>query len=87
MKTLDNPKFAAVVTHFENACRASRKHSQFATQSLKLFGDHGSTISGCVRDHFSDSLKNELRDLARLVTTESDAAYAARAATLKLCAS
>lgn len=77
-KLLDNPKFSEVVSHFELACKASREHSQLASESLARFGDHGSTISGVVRDHFPGDLKNKLRSLARQVTAESDLAYAAR---------
>ncbi len=76
--TLNDPKFADAVSHFENACKASRDHSSLASQSLEEFGKRGSLISGVVQDHFPEPLKNKLRDLARLVTSESDAAYAAR---------
>jgi len=78
MNTLTNPKFSEVVTHFEKCCVASRAHSKLASESLEKFGDHGSQISGVVRDHFDDATKDALRTLARTVTTESDLAYAVR---------
>lgn len=81
---LDNPKFATVVKHFENACRASREHSHLASQMLEEFGDQGNTISGVVRDHFPDEAKDHLRDLARAVSRESDLAYAARPKRVRL---
>lgn len=71
-------RFATVVAHFEDACRASRRHSEFAASQLKVFGDHGSPISGCVRDHFPEDRKETLRTLARTVTEASDRAHAAR---------
>ena len=75
---LNNPKFTEVVAHFVAACKASREHSALASKCLNLYGSQGSSISGVVRDHFPSMVKDELRRLARLVTTESDAAYAAR---------
>ncbi len=78
MQILTNPKFTDVVSHFENACKASREHSALASKSLDRFGDQGSQISGVVRDHFPADVKDNLRELARTVTRESDAAYAAR---------
>ena len=84
MITLDNPKFADVVRHFELACKASREHSALASQSLLQFGDQGSTISGVVRDHFPEPVKDELRTLALTVTQESDLAYAARPKRVRL---
>lgn len=75
---LTDPKFAAVIAHFERACRASRLHSSGAARAFANYGDHGPLISGCLREHFPDAVKDQLRTLARLVTTESDAAYAAR---------
>jgi hypothetical protein len=75
---LDSPKFAEVVTHFEAACKASRHHGVLADEALQQFGSYGPPISGAVRDHFPDTYKDELRRLARLVTEESDKAYAAR---------
>ena len=78
MDLLQNSKFTEVVRHFEQCCQASREHSRLASESLDRFGDHGSAISGVVRDHFPESVKDRLRDLARTITQESDLAYAAR---------
>ena len=73
---LYQPRFASVVAHFEDACRASRRHSEFAASQLRVFGDHGAPISGCVRDHFPEDRKDTLRTLARQVTEASDRAHA-----------
>jgi hypothetical protein len=53
-------------------------HSKAAANALAEFGDHGSLISGCVRDHFPADVKEHLRELAKDVTAESDKAWAAR---------
>lgn len=66
--------------HFSRACAYSRQHVLEAGEALKRYGDHGPDISGCVRDHFPETVKNRLRDLARQVATSSDAGYAARPA-------
>lgn len=80
MKTnyLNDPKFAGVVAHYVAACKASREHSRKAGIALETYGDRGAQISGCVRDHFPSSVKDELRALARLVSEEMDKAKAAR---------
>jgi len=64
--------------YFRRACRLSRDHDALAAQALGQFGNHGPPISGCVREHFPDNVKNKLRRLAARVTSYSDAAYAAR---------
>jgi hypothetical protein len=80
---LSDPKFAEVVKHFGLACCASRTHSDIAEKAFDAYGDHGSLISGCVRDHFPEDVKNVLRGLARLCTTESDKARNARPARVR----
>jgi hypothetical protein len=60
---------------FSNACRVSREHSTLAAKALAKYGDHGAPISGCVRDHFPEHVKAELRLLAATVTSYSDAAW------------
>jgi hypothetical protein len=75
---LYRPCFATVVAHFADACRASRRHNEYAAAQLRVFGDHGPDISGCVRDHFPEDRKDVLRNLARAVTEASDRAHAAR---------
>jgi hypothetical protein len=85
MKTdyLTDPKFAAVVRHYEHACDASRRHNRLAAHALNLYGSQGAQISGCVREHFPEPIKDRLRELARKVTTEGDAAAAARPARVR----
>ena len=84
MTNLTNPKFADAARNFEAACEASRAHDQLAADALAQFGAHGPLISGCVRDHFPESVKDKLRTLARDVTRFSDAAYAARPSRVRL---
>lgn len=83
MINLNNPKFAATVAHFTRACRASRLHSSEAQRAFANYGDHGVQISGCVREHFPERIKDRLRFLARLVTTELEKASAARPARVR----
>ena len=42
----------------------SRAHRDLAKLALSVYGDHGSPISGVVRDHFPEFVKNELRSLS-----------------------
>lgn len=64
--------------YFTNACWFSRAHSRAAERALARYGDHGSSISGCVREHFPERVKNRLRKLAAKVTEQSGYAHAAR---------
>jgi hypothetical protein len=77
---LSDPKFADAIDHFADACRYSRDHAFFAAAQLKVFGDHGAPISGCVRDHFPTDRKDTLRYLARQCAEASDRAWKARPA-------
>lgn len=63
---------------FEKATKASRAHSKLASESLDKYGDHGSHISGVLRDHFPKDVKDKLRQHARDINTHADAAYYAR---------
>lgn len=63
---------------FEKATKASRAHSKLASESLDKYGDHGSHISGVLRDHFPKDVKDKLRKHARDINTHADAAYYAR---------
>lgn len=69
---------------FTAACGASRLHSKIAAAMLERFGDYGAQISGCVRDHFPEHIKNDLRALAAMVTRYSDLGYSARPARVRL---
>lgn len=69
---------------FAVACGASKLHNTLAAYGLERFGDHGAQISGCVRDHFPDKLKNELRALAQMVTRYSDLAHEQRPKRVRL---
>lgn len=72
---LDNPKFRQSQSFFEQACAASRMHDLEAASALSRYGDHGPQISGCVRDHFPDFVKRDLRFWAHEVSRLSDLAY------------
>lgn len=78
MNTLDNPKFAEAQRQFEAACMSSRMHSELAAKALAIYGDHGPLISGCIRDHFPEDTKANLRFWARSVSKHSDLAHAAK---------
>lgn len=75
---LDRADLAMARVRFEEACRLSRWHVLLANRALDAYGAHGALISGCVRGHFPETVREALRILARGVTAESDAAYAAR---------
>lgn len=81
---LERTDLAAAREHFESACRHSRAHSEKASKALKQWGEHGALISGCVRDHFPEDVKNELRSHAQAVTRYSDFAYSARPKRVRL---
>ena len=61
---LTRPELAPAAEYFAKACAASRDHSALAAKALGEHGDHGPLISGCVRDHFPETVKDELRQLA-----------------------
>ena len=77
-KLLDNPKFAKVVSLYVQACASSRHYDKLAAQALEQYGSHGAQISGCVREHFPEKVKDELRALARNINFYSDKAWTAR---------
>lgn len=68
----------AVAAQFAMACAASRAHMALATAALETFGRHGPLVSGCVRSHFPEPVKQALRELARECGRRSDMARAAR---------
>ena len=72
---IGNPKFHLSQTYFELACQSSRTHDLEAREALAKYGDHGPQISGCVREHFPDGVKRDLRFWSREVSRFSDLAY------------
>jgi len=60
MNITERPDLQTAAYHFERACRASRAHSDLSLHALERYGDHGPLISGCVRDHFPDEIKDKL---------------------------
>jgi len=75
---LSDHRFAYSVLWYRRACKASRDHSTLAANALAAYGDHGPQISGCVRSHFPEHIKNALRTYTRRVTAYSDRAFALR---------
>lgn len=71
-------RFSTVIHELSQSCVASKEHSTLASNALTMYGDEGSLISGCVREHFPQEIKDALRNLAHAVTAHSDAAFAAR---------
>jgi len=53
---------------FREAASCSRRWNELFIASLKVYGDHGSQISGIGREHFPENIKALLRDLAHKVT-------------------
>lgn len=61
---------------FAAACAESRRHDRLIRNGIEDFGDgNGKDVSGIGRDHFPDSLKDELRRTARNVRDLTDSAY------------
>lgn len=75
---------AAAAEHFAAACEYSRMHDNYAAGALERWGDHGPQISGIVREHFPEPVRQHLRWLARQVAIESERAYAARPCRIRL---
>lgn len=63
------------VTTAEHAVHASvilhRAYADLVTLALTTYGDQGSLISGVVRDHFPNVVKDQLRQTIRLANRES----------------
>jgi hypothetical protein len=79
----DQPRFALCARLFAEACEASREHERKAGEALAAYGSQGPLVSGCVRSHFPEAVKEELRRLARLVSDKCDAARLARPARVR----
>lgn len=74
-KLLARPDLQTAARLFADACRCSREHDELARKALQRYGNHGPDISGCVRDHFPEAVKAELRLVAHNVSAFSDAAW------------
>ena len=75
MNVLTRPDLQLSARCFVDACRVSREHNALTAKALERYGDHGTQISGVVRDHFPEHVKAELRLLAASITSYSDAAW------------
>ena len=75
---LDNPKFADSQHYYEVACAASRKHRDVQNAAYAQYGSKGPLISAIGQDHFPEDVKEELRSLAKEVSSMMEKARAAR---------
>lgn len=78
MNILTRRDLAKAQFYFTVACSLSLAHSRAVSLALAEYGDHGPQISGVIRDHFPDDIKEHLRGLCRDICAASDAAYASR---------
>ncbi len=69
---------------FVCAAAASRQHTLKARIAMAKYGDHGPDISGCVRNHFPENIKNQLRGLAHAVSEYNDCGMKARPPRVRL---
>jgi len=81
---VDDPRFMPGASYFVIACRAARAHDRLAAACIASYGGHGPDVSGCVRDHFPDHIKDTLRGLAKLARESSESGYAARPARVRM---
>lgn len=72
---MNRPELAEAREQFELAFRYSREHSKQVDDACKKYGDHGPQISGVIRDHFPDDVKEQLRLLCWLMNTANEGAY------------
>ncbi len=63
---------------FEAACHYSRMYGEVSREYLIMYGDHGPDVSGCVRSHFPEQVKDHLRELSRRPGLYSQKAFDAR---------
>lgn len=84
MSNINNPKFAVAAAHFALSVAASRAHSAMTAEAGKLYGWQGALISGCVRDHWPETVKDALRMLAREVSTQTDLGFAAKPSRVRI---
>lgn len=74
----NRPDLQQAAKCFTLACAYSREWDSVGAQALSMYGDHGSQISGCLRDHFPEATKDTLRTLARQVSEHIEAAWSNR---------
>ena len=72
------PELRPAADCFRDACAYSRMHSRYIAGAMERWGNHGAQISGCIRDHFPEPVKEHARWLAKQVTLASNAAYSLR---------
>ena len=78
MEILERPDLTIARERLKLACAYSRAHSKLTAFALDKYGDNGPQISGVIRDHFPEKIKDRLRFLARNVTAASELAWVAR---------
>ena len=75
---LADTRLAIPAARFAMACAASRAWDELAATALAEHGSQGPLVSGCCRSHFPESIKAELRGLARMAGDYCDNAREAR---------
>jgi hypothetical protein len=79
-KLLSRPDLSLCRDWFSLAAWYSRSHQREAGKALTRYGDHGSQISGVVRDHFPEEVKVRLRHSAHLVSECVESGFRCRPA-------
>jgi hypothetical protein len=75
---LTRPDLALPREYLAAACALARAHRELTALALARYGDHGPQVSGCIRDHFPEVTKDELRRLGRAINASVSAAWAAK---------
>lgn len=73
--TRDRHRLASLA-YLQCARDTDRMYASAVDRALSAYGDHGSLVSGVVRAHFPDPVKDDLRTLARLATRYRDQSLA-----------
>lgn len=87
MKTLlSRPNLLPAQQSFANAARYSHEWNALVAKSVKAYGDRpqGGFVSGIYSEHFPEPVRNQLRDLARRVSVETDIGFALRPARVQM---
>jgi hypothetical protein len=63
-------------SYLDNAIVTERMYHATASRALIAYGDHGSLISGIVRDHFPEATKTDLRTLCSLFARDFERSVA-----------
>lgn len=83
-KYMTEPRFAHAVALLRESCTYGRRWDALMQAACEEYGDHGPLISGCGREHFPNTVKDQLRALARLASDANTEAYAARPSRVRM---